>query len=758
LTAASTIGGVTAGGVRLGIDFGTTHTVAFLGLSDGRLEPLLFDASPLLSSAVYAAPDGQLLTGQDAERGGWQSPGRLEPNPKLRIDDGRILLGSQEYPVLDLIAAVLARVATEAVRVAGGAPREVVLTHPASWAGPRRAVLVGAAERAGLGGVVLVPEPLAAAGYFNALGSVAPGAAVAVYDLGGGTFDVSAVVPRLDGGWAVVASDGLDDVGGLDLDAALLDHIGRTAAAREPRRWQRLVNPTGDDDRRRTQAFRADVRAAKEQLSRTASATVHVPLLNADVYLTREEFEELARPWLLRTVELTAGLLDRAARAGRRPDVLCLVGGSSRIPLVATLLHQRLGIAPTVTDQPELGVAQGSLLANLDQIADVPPAAPAPLATGGPWPPGPGPAGPAFGAPAAPGPVPGGPVSGAPMAPGPVPGGPVSGAPGPIWPAPATRPPRPAPRRSSAARLALVFVAVVALLAVGIVAWNTVDNDRNGGGESPPTGGNGNSNKGGAAARQSVKIERTLWYAGLSIRLGTANYDREAKYQLTIDAVVKNESTLTTGAYLPMTFTLAGKPWTGDVRDHPRLSGGTSIATSVEIAIDDPVADLRAGVLSIGENKKLPAVVPFDSPDRAATLEPRTLLDNASLTRNAYEFTAVRCELRGDLLDRFEQVEQGTMGIGCHFDVKLLRGNLDYLVEPRNIQLRQPDGTTLGPTAMRGEIIKPLAAPRNNVATFVVRWPAPGQYSLILSDRGRYFEESPSPANTGELPFQIPAP
>ena len=167
-------------GVRLGIDFGTTHTVAVLARPDGRVQPLLFASSPLLSSAVFAEPDGRLLTGQDAQRSARLDPARYEPNVKRRIDEGTILLGTAEYPVVELIAAVLGRVYDEAVRVAGGLPAQTVLTHPAGWAATRRSILADAATRAGLGAVSLVPEPLAAAAYFaGELGQpVPPGSAL----------------------------------------------------------------------------------------------------------------------------------------------------------------------------------------------------------------------------------------------------------------------------------------------------------------------------------------------------------------------------------------------------------------------------------------------------------------------------------------------------------------------------------------------------------------------------------------------------
>jgi molecular chaperone DnaK (HSP70) len=231
--------------VRLGVDFGTTHTVAAVADAAADVRPLLFDASPLLVSAVYSEPGGTRSTGRDAERGALHDPSRFEPNPKLRIDEGRVLLGDAEFDVDELIAAPLRRVAVEAARQLGAPAAATVLTHPAAWAARRRDVLVRAAERAGLGPVMLVPEPVAAATYHaEALGGpLPPGSGLVVYDLGGGTFDVT-VVRRTAAGWEGLASAGLDDVGGLDLDASIVDHLGTTVGVREPRRWRRLLAPT----------------------------------------------------------------------------------------------------------------------------------------------------------------------------------------------------------------------------------------------------------------------------------------------------------------------------------------------------------------------------------------------------------------------------------------------------------------------------------------------------------------------------------
>ncbi|MGH3715735.1 MAG: Hsp70 family protein [Micromonosporaceae bacterium] len=232
-------------GFRLGIDFGTSHTVAILRWPDGRAKPLLFDSSPVLPSAVYAEPSGSLATGRDAVHSARIDPTRFEPNPKRRIDDGTTLLGDAEFKVCDLIAAVLARVAEEVRRTAGGVPAAVTLTCPATWGASRRSVLTAAAADAGLGTPALVEEPVAAATYFAQLSGRAlrTGSAVVVYDLGGGTFDVS-VVTRTPDGFHTVAVAGRDDIGGLDLDHALVRRIGDVHGAADPPRWQRLANPT----------------------------------------------------------------------------------------------------------------------------------------------------------------------------------------------------------------------------------------------------------------------------------------------------------------------------------------------------------------------------------------------------------------------------------------------------------------------------------------------------------------------------------
>jgi hypothetical protein len=321
------------------------------------------DGSATMPSAVFATEDGTLLVGRDAERRARLDPSRFEPNPKRRIDEGTLLLGDSVLPVTEALGAVLRRVAEETIRQLGGErPDEVRLTHPAQWGPVRRTVLLSAARLAGFGSnLVLVPEPVAAAAHFASFPGqeLRQGQALAVYDLGAGTFDC-AVVGVTQNGFAVLAEDGLPDLGGLDVDQALLEHVGREVSHRDPGRWQRLLRPETTADRRAQRALREDVRAAKEALSRHPQTEVPMPEPFDDVLVTRAELEALIRPSLLRSVELLASTVRSTGMAPANLAGVYLVGGSSRIPLVASLLVEHLRVVPTSLDQPETAVALGA--------------------------------------------------------------------------------------------------------------------------------------------------------------------------------------------------------------------------------------------------------------------------------------------------------------------------------------------------------------------------------------------------------------
>lgn len=328
----------------LSVDLGTANTVAVL--SDHGVVDL--DGGPTMPSSVYLDEDGTLHVGREAERRSRQDPLRYEPNPKRHIDQATIKLGETNLPVNDALAAIYGHVlAAVTPLLHGGQLDEIRLTHPAEWGPSRRNKLLSSARLAGMTGeLVPVPEAIAVA-------SLGGGRPLAVYDFGADTFDVSV----LDSEHRILADGSLSDVGGLDVDQALLEHIGRAISHKDPAGWQRLLRPVTVDDHRARLGLREELRLAKEDLSELPQVEVLMPEPFEKVVVTRGELEALIRPSLIRSAEL---LITTVQKAGVTPEHVYLVGGSCRMPLVAQVIAEKVGIVPTNPDHPETIVASGA--------------------------------------------------------------------------------------------------------------------------------------------------------------------------------------------------------------------------------------------------------------------------------------------------------------------------------------------------------------------------------------------------------------
>lgn len=351
--------------LRVAVDFGTSSTCTAVSIDDSQPQIVVVDGAPLLPSSVYVTSDGTLFVGHEADRQAAVDPSRYEPHPKRRIDEGELLLGDTVLPVLGVVRAVLSRAVREARHLAANATvDQLVLTHPADWGAPRTGKLRRAAS--GLAAeIVLVPEPVAAAVFHAANHNVPIGAALAVLDLGGGTVDASVVRREAGGSFRVLSARGDPTFGGADVDQTMLEHVGAQVSQTDPDAWRRLVEGRELADRRRRRVLRQDVRGAKETLSRHTYTDVPMPSPFPDAHVTRAGLERLIQAQLVRTIGLLA---DAVAQAGLRPAQLAavfLVGGSSRIPLVSRLLHERLGVVPVTLDQPETVVVRGALRAVL---------------------------------------------------------------------------------------------------------------------------------------------------------------------------------------------------------------------------------------------------------------------------------------------------------------------------------------------------------------------------------------------------------
>ncbi|MFJ6671091.1 type VII secretion-associated protein [Actinosynnema sp. NPDC091369] len=348
--------------LHVAVDFGTSSTCVAMSRHGREPQVVVVDGQPIVPSAVFAAADGTLFVGQEAERQAAVDPSRYEPHPKRRVDEGELLLGSSVLPVVDVVRAVLTRAVDEARHVAGGARVDLlVLTHPADWGAIRTRVLLQAAR--GLGQEIrLVPEPVAAAVFHSATHAIPDGAALAVLDLGGGTVDAS-VVTRQGSTFRVLATKGDPGFGGADVDQALLEHVGSLVAPGDPDAWRQLVEGRELADRRKRRVLRQDVRGAKETLSRHAYTDVPMPPPFPDAHVTRTDLERLISTPLTRAAALVVTAVRDAGLDPRGLAGVFLVGGSSRIPLVARLVLEQSGVVPTSIDQPETVVARGALRA-----------------------------------------------------------------------------------------------------------------------------------------------------------------------------------------------------------------------------------------------------------------------------------------------------------------------------------------------------------------------------------------------------------
>jgi molecular chaperone DnaK len=345
----------------LSIDVGTTFTAAAIW-RDGRAKVVpLGDRSNTVPSVLFLRDDGVMLVGEGANRRAITEPDRVAREFKRRLGDRvPVRLGDQDLTPQALMAAMLGWVVQTVRDREGALPARVVLTCPANWGGYRRELLLEAARTAGVGEVELMAEPIAAAAWYASQERVEPGAVVAIYDLGGGTFD-AAVVRKTEGGFELVGEPGGDDtLGGVDFDQQVMEHVAATLGDR----WTGLDQA----DPLTAQAVaqvRANAVEAKEALSSDVEAAISVvvPGTSRQVRLTRVELEEMVREPLRATVAALRRALQAASVTPDALHAVLLVGGSSRIPLVAELLAGELGVPVAADAHPKFAVCLGAALA-----------------------------------------------------------------------------------------------------------------------------------------------------------------------------------------------------------------------------------------------------------------------------------------------------------------------------------------------------------------------------------------------------------
>ena len=344
----------------IGIDLGTTNSE--VAIISGE-KPLIVkeDDEAILPSCVGLDDAGNVIVGRRARNQATVAPERTVLSVKrLMGSDTRVRMGDEEYTPQEISAFILKALRERAARALGREVHRAVITVPAYFTDAQRQATREAGEIAGLDVVRIINEPTAAALSYEARRHEGR-RRILVYDLGGGTFDVS-VVGIEDGVVEVLASTGDSRLGGEDFDALVLERLNA---------WLESEAGLGEEareDRLLQARLRRAAERAKIELSGQPYALVeedHVASVDGEARhlsceIARDELERDLEEMLARTMRaVTTALTDADVRPSQLDRIL-LVGGSTRIPRIAQLLAERLGQEPHGGVDPDLCVALGA--------------------------------------------------------------------------------------------------------------------------------------------------------------------------------------------------------------------------------------------------------------------------------------------------------------------------------------------------------------------------------------------------------------
>jgi molecular chaperone DnaK len=342
----------------VGIDLGTTYSATAI-VRGGVPQIVPHGDERIMPSVVGLTPENTLLVGTPARNQYALYPARTIRSIKRRMgQDTRVALGDREYTPQEISALILRELKRSVEQQLGEPVGRAVITVPAYFSDAARQATREAGEIAGFAVERIINEPTAAALAYG-LDRGDEQHLVAVYDLGGGTFDISLV--ELDAGVVEVrASHGNTQLGGDDFDDRLVDYLA-----------ERFLEEHGADPRGDRRALARLTRAAEQAkiaLSSQPIARVREEYLlssgprqlHLDVEIAREEFEDLIEELIEGTLQSFDAALDDAGISAEQLDNILLVGGSTRIPLVQHILHQHSGIEPVMAINPDEAVALGA--------------------------------------------------------------------------------------------------------------------------------------------------------------------------------------------------------------------------------------------------------------------------------------------------------------------------------------------------------------------------------------------------------------
>ena len=345
----------------IGIDLGTTNSV--VSVMEGG-EPTVItnpEGSRITPSVVGFTKDGQRLVGQLAKRQAVSNPDRTvrsikrhmgDPNYKVTIDD-------KSYTPQEISAMILQKLKADAEAYLGETVSQAVITVPAYFNDAQRQATKDAGKIAGLDVMRIINEPTAAALAYGL--DKDQDETVLVFDLGGGTFDVS-ILDLSDGTFEVLATNGDTHLGGDDFDQKIMDWMVES--------FKKENGIDLSQDKIAAQRLKEAAEKAKIELSSMTQTNINLPFITADasgpkhldLTLTRQQFNEMTHDLVQRTMEPTRKAMADADLTGNDINKIILVGGSSRIPAVQDAIRTILDKEPSKGVNPDECVSVGAAI------------------------------------------------------------------------------------------------------------------------------------------------------------------------------------------------------------------------------------------------------------------------------------------------------------------------------------------------------------------------------------------------------------
>ena len=345
----------------IGIDLGTTNSVVSV-LEGG--EPTVItnpEGSRITPSVVGFTKDGQRLVGQLAKRQAVSNPDRTISSIKRHMGEAgyKVTVDDKSYTPPEISAMVLQKLKADAEAYLGETVTQAVITVPAYFSDAQRQATKDAGKIAGLEVLRIINEPTAAALAYGL--DKDQDETVLVFDLGGGTFDVS-ILELSEGTFEVQATNGDTHLGGDDFDKKVMDWMVAE--------FKRNNGIDLSQDKMAAQRLLEAAEKAKIELSNMTQTNINLPFITADssgpkhldLTLSRAKFDELTRDLVERTMGPTKLAMKDAGLTGDNIDKIILVGGSSRIPAVQNAIREILGKEPSKGINPDECVSVGAAI------------------------------------------------------------------------------------------------------------------------------------------------------------------------------------------------------------------------------------------------------------------------------------------------------------------------------------------------------------------------------------------------------------